>query len=100
MVKEIDGIPGQRPQVTGAQQNTRSAQGRVDDSRPSSSANTDQVSLTSSVQLLKELGEAVAASSDTDQRRVAAIRQALAEGQYDVDASRIADKLISLDEQL
>ncbi len=103
MVKEIDGLPGQRPQVTGANHNTKSARDRIDDSHASSSstsATSDQVSLTSSAQLLKELGDAVEASSATDQRRIDAIRQALADGHYAVDASRIADRLLSLDEQL
>ncbi len=100
MVKEIDGIPGQRPQVTGANHNTKPERGRLDDSSSSSSARSDQVSLTSSAQLLKELDDAVAASPATDQQRIDAIRQALAEGRYDVNAARIAESLLSLDEQL
>ena len=100
MVKEIDGIPGQRPQVTGTQQNTKAERGRLDDARSPSSAHSDQVSLTSSAQLLKELDDAVAASPATDQQRIDAIRQALAEGRYDVNAARIAESLLSLDEQL
>ncbi len=60
----------------------------------------DQLSLTSSAQLLKELNDVVAATPEVDSSRVEAIKQAIAEGTYQVDAGRIADQLLKLDDQL
>ena len=61
---------------------------------------SDQLSLTSSAQLLKELNDVVAATPEVDSSRVEAIKQAIAEGTYQVDAGRIADQLLKLDDQL
>ena len=99
MVNKIDGVSGQRPTVANPGQNARSE--RVGSERASSPAPTsDQLSLTSSAQLLKELGDLVAAAPEVDASRVEAIRQAIADGSYTVDAGRIADQLLKLEEQL
>lgn len=99
MVNKIDGVSGQRPPVPGASQGARADRREAD--RPAAADNTaDQLSLTTSAQLLKELSEAVNASPEVDTSRVEAIKQALANGGYEVDAARIADKLLNLEDQL
>ena len=99
MVNKIDGISGQRPAVPQPSQQAKSE--RADGERAQQPAQTsDQLSLTSSAQLLKELNEAIAAAPEVDQSRVDAIKQAIADGSYQVDAGRIADKLLQLDDQL
>ena len=99
MVNKVDGVSGQRPAVPSTSQNPRIERNDAERSTPAGN-NADQLSLTSSAQLLKELNEAVEASPEVDQDRVEAIKQALAEGNYDVDAGRIADKLLNLEDQL
>lgn len=98
MVSKIDGVSGQQPPVHGANQSARSE--RADSERAGSANASDQLSLTTSAQLLKELSEAVESSSGFDRDRVAAIKQALEDGSYRVDAARIADKLLKLEDQL
>ena len=100
MVNKIDGISGQKPPVPNpSQQNARTERSESERGSASSQAG-DQLSLTTSAQLLKELSEAVAASPEVDQSRIDAIRAAIADGSYDIDAGRIADKLLNLDDQL
>ena len=99
MVNKIDGVSGQRPPAPSPSQSARTERGESERAGSSAGA-ADQLSLTSSAQLLKELSEAVAASPDVDPSRVEAIRQAIADGTYQVDAQRIADKLLNLEDQL
>jgi len=98
MVNNIDGISGNRPPVTnpGNQSRTESS----DASARAPETRTDEVNLSTSAQVLKELTDAVEASAVNSESRIEAIRQALADGTYQIDARSIADKLLSLDEQL
>ena len=59
----------------------------------------DQLRLTDSARALQEaarLGDA----SPIDAKRVDQIRQALADGSYTIDAGKIADRLLAMDQQL
>ena len=97
MVNKIDGVSGQRPP---AAQPSSSARPERGEDRAAAGSSSDQLSLTSSAQLLKELGEAVSASPEVDRGRIEAIRQAIADGSYEVDARRVAEKLLKLEDQL
>jgi negative regulator of flagellin synthesis FlgM len=60
---------------------------------------TDQVQLTDSARALQEaarLGDA----SPIDAKRVEQVRQAIADGSYKVDAGKIAERLLAMDQQL
>ena len=99
MVNKIDGVSGQRPAVPNPGQNARAE--RANAERGSAPAQGgDQLSLTTSARLLKELNEVIAATPEVDSSRVEAIKQAIAEGTYQVDAGRIADQLLKLEDQL
>lgn len=99
MVNKIDGVSGQRPTVSNPGQNTRAD--RANAERGSAPAQgSDQLSLTSSAQLLKELNDVIASTPEVDSSRVEAIKQAIADGSYQVDAGRIADQLLKLEDQL
>lgn len=99
MVNNIDGISGGRPNTINPNSKARPDASDAD-ARTPASGGTDEVSLTSSAQLLKELNEAVAAAPSSNQERIDTIRQALADGLYEINSGNIADKLLSLDEQL
>ncbi len=61
--------------------------------------NDDQLKLTNSAQALQE----AARQNDTapvDAKRVEQVRRALADGSYKIDAGRIADRMIAMDQQL
>jgi negative regulator of flagellin synthesis FlgM len=54
----------------------------------------DSVRLTGDAVMLAELGEQLAAAPAVDGQRVAEARLALAEGRYEINEQRIADKLL------
>lgn len=56
--------------------------------------------LTGRAKELKALEKELASSPEFDSNRVNALRQSLSDGSYQVDAKRIADKLLSIESQL
>jgi negative regulator of flagellin synthesis FlgM len=61
---------------------------------------TDTVKLTGPAVLLQKLGEAVAKTPVVDAAKVASIKQAVNSGTYQVDASRVADKMVQFENGL
>lgn len=59
----------------------------------------DQVKLTDSARALQQAARADDAAP-IDSKRVEAVRKALADGSYQIDASRIADRMLTLEQQL
>ena len=71
------------------------------DSREASSARpADKLELTAKAQALKALEEHVRQAPDVDKHRIAELKQALKDGTYEINPSRIADKLLALDSKL
>lgn len=60
----------------------------------------DQVTLTGSARVLQKLSEAIAGAPVVDAAKVAAVKQALQSGSYQVDAGRVADKLLNFERGL
>ena len=76
---------------------------RGDQNAPSSSVASkpaDSVQLTDTAARLAELQAEVAAADGVDIERVEAIRQQIADGSYKVDADRIADALMTMEQEL
>ena len=65
-----------------------------------SAQSADSVNLTASAKALDEAARVSETSSGVDSQRVERVRQALADGSYQVDAGRIADKLVSIEGQI
>jgi len=57
-----------------------------------------EVSLSSQAQTLNRLESNIQATDDVDSERVAAIQKAIADGSFEINAERIAEKLLSQDE--
>lgn len=57
----------------------------------------DNVSLSSQAQTLGRLEQAVKSSGDVDEAKVAAVRQAIAEGRYSIDSEKIAERMLAQD---
>lgn len=64
------------------------------------SPGTDSVRLTDSAARLKELETLLAQVPEVDASRVDALRQAIAEGKYNVDNVHVAEKLIAFERNL
>jgi len=69
-------------------------------SKPASSGPQDVVRLTDLGTRLQELGKSVENVPQVDHTRVEQLRQALADGTYQVDPEAIADKLIAMENLL
>lgn len=66
----------------------------------SSTQSTDSVALTKATQEIKKSFEASSSQSGVDLDRVAAVKKALADGTYSINAERIAKKMIQFDRLL
>ena len=73
-------------------QETRAPAARV---KGEEQASSDSVQLSPLATLMKRAESAISNSPDIDQKRVDEIRQAITEGRFKIDSSRIADGLIS-----
>ena len=60
----------------------------------------DHVTLTGSARILQKLSEAVAAAPVVNTAKVATVKQAIQSGTYQVDAGRVADKLLKFERGL
>jgi negative regulator of flagellin synthesis FlgM len=61
---------------------------------------TDTVTLTGTAALMNRLHARIAEAPVVDQARVDAIRQQLADGTYNIDPMRVAEKMMSLEAAL
>ncbi len=82
---------------------TAPGKARVEDvSSHKASGNTpaDQLDLTAKAQSLKALEEHIQQAPETDNQRIAELKQALKDGTYEINPSRITEKLLALDGKL
>jgi negative regulator of flagellin synthesis FlgM len=64
------------------------------------SPSTDHVTLTDSARSLQKIEEAIAKAPVVDSAKVAAIKQAVGSGTYQIDSGRVADKLLKFERGL
>jgi negative regulator of flagellin synthesis FlgM len=60
----------------------------------------DHVTLTDSARALQKIEEAVAKTPAVNSAKVAAVKQAISSGTYQIDAGRVADKLLQFERGL
>ena len=72
----------------------------ADGADASSGASVDSVHITSSARSLAALSQTIRDIPDVNAERVATVQQAIASGQYSVDAGRIASRLLQLEQDL
>ena len=98
MANKIDGV-GQRPvQVTGRDGKPQVQRPETD--KPQQESTVDTVKLTDSAKQLRQLEEILANQPAVDTKRVEEIKEAIASGEYEINAERIAEKLLQLDKEL
>ncbi len=70
-------------------------------SSPASAARTqDHLTLTDSARALQKIEEALAKTPVVNAHKVAAVKQAISSGTYQIDAGRVADKLLNYERGL
>jgi negative regulator of flagellin synthesis FlgM len=90
-----------------AQQRTESSQVQVGRSEPSARqqetgrpSTVDTVSLTDTAARLRQMENTLAQLPVVDNQRVEEIRRAIAEGTFEVDPKRVAEKMVGLEKEL
>jgi negative regulator of flagellin synthesis FlgM len=71
-----------------------------DSAAPAASQTGDTVTLTNSARSLQKIEETVAKAPVVNAAKVAAVKQAINSGNYQIDAGRIADKLLQFERGL
>ena len=101
MAIEFNGLPpspqppktGGDAQVKTGSENTQAKHGESE--RPATAA--DKISLTDTLSRLQKLEQRLADLPVVDSQRVEALKKAIAEGSYKVDAERVAQELLALE---
>jgi negative regulator of flagellin synthesis FlgM len=91
----IKGLKGNTPVAD--QSGSDASSGAVSTAAPQSS---DHVTLTDSARSLQKIEEAIAKAPVVDNAKVAAIKQAVSSGTYQIDTGRVADKLLQFERGL
>jgi len=75
-------------------------QGEAGETNSSAALPVDQVTLTSSARSLQKIEEVIAQTPVVNSSKVAAVKQAISSGTYQVDSGRVADKLLQFESGL
>jgi negative regulator of flagellin synthesis FlgM len=94
-----NGLPKLPQAPSGQGSSTQNATGTTGSEAASSVGADDRVQLTDSAKAMQEAARAQS-GAEVDTKKVEQLRQALANGTYKVDPSRIADRMLSLESQL
>lgn len=97
-IKDIKGITGVGPRQPVGSDARRPAHADGND-RAEATGTTDQLTLTAAGRYLANL-EGGSDAAPVDKAKVEALRNALADGSYEVDAERVAAKLLSMEREL
>jgi negative regulator of flagellin synthesis FlgM len=65
-----------------------------------SQGSADSVHITASARQMAGLAQTITDTPDIDSSRVEALQQAIGQGKYSIDAGRIADKMLKLEQDL
>lgn len=104
MTDKISGFSAAEPVASVKGSNNHGAvaqkQNEAAGTKPVASQSGDQVTLTTSARSLQRLEKAIAKAPVVNAEKVAAVKQSLSSGTYQVDAHRIADKLLKFESGL
>ncbi|MFY8350075.1 flagellar biosynthesis anti-sigma factor FlgM [Pseudoalteromonas sp. SSM20] len=82
------------------QQATESANKQVQVNTATAKATSDSVSITPQAQQLKKLNEKAEQASGVDQKKVNELKKAIANGEYKIDAEKLAENINKLEFKL
>lgn len=101
-LNNITGFPGNQSQRTSEGSQVQVARGEptVAQQQTGRPSTVDTVSLTDTASRLRELENSLANMPVVDTQRVESIQRAIADGSYEMDAARIADKMLRFEAEL
>jgi negative regulator of flagellin synthesis FlgM len=104
MTNDISGINSSKPQQTSTQRSTAENGQKPSDAQPSQgtrSADTaDKVSLTNTAEKLKALEKQLSQEAPVNEQKIANVRAALENGDYEIDPEKIAEKMLNFESNL
>lgn len=105
MANDISGINSSKPQQTttqrsSSQSNNSASPGAPSQSVDKSSSSADQVSLTQTAEKLKSLEKQLSQEAPVNEQKIARVRSALNNGEYQLDPENIARKMIDFESYL
>ena len=104
MANDITRINTPRTQQSDSRQSQRVGDDKnaasTNKSRGDNASMSDKVSLTSTAARLKDIEQRLASHSEMDNARIKEVQMAINDGKYDVDAERVADKMIAFENNL
>lgn len=103
MANDITSIHSSRLQQSGSRQSQRLDETDSKESNSASKISTDsadKVSLTSTAARLKNIEQRLASEAPVDNNRVKQVKSAINNGEYNVDADRVANKMINFENSL
>jgi negative regulator of flagellin synthesis FlgM len=100
MSSKIDGFGSRPASVTSGHRGSAVQHSGDAGSASVGTTSGDSVTLTDSAVRLQRLARAVADAPASDANRIASFRDAVARGEYLVDAERVADKILQAEREL
>ncbi len=104
MANDITSIHSSRTQQSGTRQSQRlddaGNKGASNVASNAGSSGADKVSLTSTAARLKDIEQRLASQTSVDNNRVSQVKSAISNGEYNVDADRVANKMIDFENSL
>lgn len=103
MANDITNINSSRTSASGTRQSQRldSADNKgTSKTHKTSPDGADKVSLTNTAARLKDIEQRLASQTPVDNNRVNQVKSAINNGEYNVDADRVANKMIDLESSL
>ena len=104
MTDKISGFSAAEPvaPIKGSSSNAAATekQGEAAGTHAAAAQSADQLTLTSSARSLQKIEEAIAQTPVVNSSKVAAVKQAISAGTYQVDSGRVADKLLQFENGL
>ncbi len=99
MANKISGIDGRPVQVGGGAPVSR-VRDATDGRKTETTASPSNIDVSDTARTLAALEEKIAGTPVVSEARVEAVRRALDEGRYHVDAQRVADKMMRFESDL
>lgn len=99
-MNDITNINSNRAQLSANQSSSIKSrnEAKQNNQSESSSSTGDRVTLTDTASRLKDLEQQLSSSSSVDSARVAAVQSAISNGDYNVNADSIADKMLAFED--
>jgi len=100
MAEKINGVGSGTAPVSDGQPVRRAQDATVGDGKSAPAQPAPSVTITDAARQLAALEQAVQAAPTVNQPKVAAISKAVDDGSYTVDAKKVADKLLQMEQSL